>query len=158
MADGFQAVNIEKRIDALPPDARLTIGATSDLLGPTIDALRYYEAEGLIGEVERDSGGRRLYARPNLYAILVVHAMREAGFGIADIRSLVAIKRPDSPPHERIAAARTVLAELEGEIDRRQHALIRARELLATWSAQLDGAHPGRETQSEAVSPVQRPT
>lgn len=139
MAARVSGLTPEERIDALGDEDRLSVGETSALLGPTIEALRYYEAEGLLGDVERDRAGRRRYRRTNLYAVLVVQAMREAGFGIADIRRLVAIKRPEADRAERIRNARIVLRELAEDVQRRQRALRQAKALLGRWESELDG-------------------
>ena len=37
-----------------------TIGEVSEMLGITIDTIRYYDKEGLLPFVKRDKGGRRV--------------------------------------------------------------------------------------------------
>ena len=116
------------------------IGTVSTCLGVTIDALRYYEAEGLLGDVERDAGGRRRYTRGNVLAVGVVHALRGAGFTMQDIREFVTIKRPGAAPAELVAAARSEIERLEAALDEREAAIAGARALLAEYRAEIDAA------------------
>ena len=125
--------------DELGPCGTLPIGAVAQRLGVTIDALRYYESESLLGEVARDAGGRRRYSRGNIYAVAVVHAMRGANFGIGDIRDLVAIKQAGRSREDLIAAARETLTDFEQRLDARAAAITEARALLARWATELDG-------------------
>ena len=125
--------------DELGPFGTLPIGAVAQRLGVTIDALRYYESESLLGEVARDAGGRRRYSRGNIYAVAVVHAMRGANFGIGDIRDLVAIKQAGRSREDLIAAARETLTDFEQRLDARAAAITEARALLARWATELDG-------------------
>lgn len=128
----------ERLSDSLAGGQTLPIGTVSAELGVTIDALRYYEAESLLGEVRRDSGGRRRYSSSNVLAIGVVHAMRRAGFSIEDVRGLVAVKRPGSGPAERVVAARNEVSRLERVLGERAAALAVARTLLEDFRAELD--------------------
>lgn len=64
----------------------LTPAAAADRTGVSIDTLRYYEREGLIGPVRRSTGGRREYTEEDVFWIGLVTCFREAGLGIADLR------------------------------------------------------------------------
>lgn len=59
----------------------------------SLDTLRYYEREGLIGPVRRDSGGRRRYSDGDLAWLDVVTCLRRSGMGIADLRRFVGVLR-----------------------------------------------------------------
>lgn len=56
----------------------LTPAAAADRTGVSIDTLRYYEREGLIGPVRRSTGGRREYTEEDVFWIGLVTCFREA--------------------------------------------------------------------------------
>lgn len=60
-------------------------GEVAELTGLSLDTLRYYEREGLVGPIQRRSGRRR-YSRDDLAWIGLVTCLRAAGLGIADLR------------------------------------------------------------------------
>lgn len=104
----------------------LTPAAAADRAGVSIDTLRYYEREGLIGPIRRSAGGRREYTEDDLFWIGLVTCFREAGLGIADLRGFVAILRAEHPPQDRVAFLRGRRAALEQRVT----ALSRAMEVL----------------------------
>jgi DNA-binding transcriptional MerR regulator len=68
-------------------------GDAADRTGLSLDTLRYYEREGLIGPVRRDAGGRRLYSDGDLAWLDVVTCLRRSGMGIADLRRFLGVLR-----------------------------------------------------------------
>ncbi|MFJ6808448.1 MerR family transcriptional regulator [Streptomyces anulatus] len=104
----------------------LTPAGAGDRTGVSIDTLRYYEREGLIGPIRRSVGGRREYTENDVFWIGLVTCFREAGLGIADLREFVAILRAEHPPQERV----TFLRERRAALEQRVAALRRAIEVL----------------------------
>lgn len=88
------------------------IGEAARELGLSEDALRYYEREGIVGPVSRDSAGRRQYSDADRAWIAVVTCMRDAGLGIADLRQFTALIRRDDESAERIEFLRRRRAEI----------------------------------------------
>ncbi|GAA4621017.1 MerR family transcriptional regulator [Actinoallomurus vinaceus] len=90
-------------------------GDVADRTGLSLDTLRYYEREGLIGPVRRDSGGRRLYSGGDLAWLGVVTCLRRSGMGIADLRRFVGVVRGGAPastePVEMLRLHRSRLVE-----------------------------------------------
>lgn len=84
--------------------APLVIGAAAAHVGVTVEALRYYESEGLI-DPARDAAGRRIFEQRDLDALHVMHTMREAGFSMAEVRALLEVKG-DEAPQVRVTRAR----------------------------------------------------
>lgn len=72
---------------ALP--AQLTIGELSARSGLATSALRFYEAEGLIGAT-RTAGGQRRYDRATLRRVGFVRAAQQVGLSLEEIRSALA--------------------------------------------------------------------
>lgn len=116
--------------------APLSIGCASARLGVSVETLRYYEAEGLVSPA-RDAAGRRVYGVRDMDTLTVVVTMRRAGFGIADVRRLVDVKRPD-PPDVLVARARAQLLAFRDEVRARRAALERSEDLLDRWLTDLD--------------------
>ncbi|MBO0916201.1 MerR family transcriptional regulator [Streptomyces laculatispora] len=104
----------------------LTPAAAADRTGVSLDTLRYYEREGLIGPIRRSAGGHREYTDEDVFWIGLVTCFREAGLGIADLRGFVAILRAEHPAQDRVAFLRKRRADLEQRVT----ALCRAMEVL----------------------------
>ncbi len=116
-----------------------TIGAVARAAGVSVEALRYYEAEGLLTPA-RDASGRRRYSPTDEDALRVIMALRGAGFGIRDIDAVIGSKHDDDSPTQRVDAGLAVLAELSRQLDARQAALDEARALCTRWQRELRAA------------------
>jgi DNA-binding transcriptional MerR regulator len=62
------------------------IGALAARSGRTVHAIRWYEAQGLIPGVERDPGGRRVFAEAHVAWLALMDRLRRTGMSIADMR------------------------------------------------------------------------
>jgi DNA-binding transcriptional MerR regulator len=91
--------------------------------GLTLDTLRYYEREGLIGPVRRDPGGRRQYDEADLEWIGLVTCLRDAGLGIADLRRFTELLRGSAEPVDRVTFLEQRRAELVERLQQTQRAL-----------------------------------
>ncbi|MBB1516631.1 MerR family transcriptional regulator [Tessaracoccus sp. MC1679] len=123
----------------MAPDQALSIGAVARAVGLSVEAVRYYETEGLLSP-QRDQSGHRRYTQVDLDAVKVITALRQAGFGIRDIEQVIGAKRAEDTPEQRISAALEVLAELTERLDARQSALDAARALCRGWQHDLSAA------------------
>jgi len=65
-------------------------GDAAQRTGLSLDTLRYYEREGIIGPIRRDTGGRRRYTEDDVAWIGIVTCLRDAGLGIDDLRRFTA--------------------------------------------------------------------
>ncbi|MET9391394.1 MerR family transcriptional regulator [Streptomyces sp. NPDC006624] len=104
----------------------LTPAAAAERTGVSLDTLRYYEREGLIGPIRRSPGGRREYTEDDVFWIGLVTCFRDAGLGIADLRAFVALLRAEHPARDRVA----FLRERRADLEQRVAALGRALEVL----------------------------
>ena len=99
-----------------------SIGEVASRFGLPTHVLRHWESEGLLAPARQ--GDRRRYSDADLYRVASILVAKEAGFGLPDIRAMLAA---DTAParHEvlarhrtalkaRIARARAALAMLEG--------------------------------------------
>ena len=65
--------------------AALDPGEVAERTGLTLDTLRYYEREGLIGPINRAPGGRRRYSEDDLTRISRVLTLLEDGLNLAGV-------------------------------------------------------------------------
>jgi MerR family mercuric resistance operon transcriptional regulator len=70
----------------------LSIGALSRRAGVKIETIRYYERLKLMPRPPRSSGGHRLYAPADLRTLNFIKRSRELGFGLENIRALLALR------------------------------------------------------------------
>ena len=114
--------------------------------GLSLDTLRYYEREGLIGPIERGVGGRRRYDEDDLAWIGIVTCLREAGLGIADLRRFTELLRTERPGTDRVTFLRQRRAELEERLRQTQAALAVLDGKIAHYSALEpdSGTQPGQ--------------
>ena len=75
------------------PDTMLTIGEVSALTGLSTHTLRFYEQEGLVEPVRRDSAGRRLFTEQEVGWLRVCTKLRSSGMALPDIRRYAQLVR-----------------------------------------------------------------
>ena len=63
-----------------------SIADAAKMTGVSASALRYYDKEGLLPDVERLSGGSRVFSDDDLQWIRVIECLKKAGLTIKDIR------------------------------------------------------------------------
>ena len=98
----------------------LTIGDVSRMAAVPASTLRYYESVGLLSPAERVNGRRR-YDGGVLQRLEMIGVAQEAGFTIAEIRTLFRGFSRETPPSARWKAmARRKLPEVEALIERAQ--------------------------------------
>ncbi|MBD2763127.1 MerR family transcriptional regulator [Kocuria sp. cx-116] len=66
-----------------------TIGETAELLGVPASTMRYYDKEGLLPELSRGAGGRRVFADKDLEALKVIDCLKQSGLHISEIRQFM---------------------------------------------------------------------
>jgi DNA-binding transcriptional MerR regulator len=106
--------------------------------GLSLDTLRYYEREGLIGPIERSSGGRRCYDEDDVSWIGIVTCLREAGLGIAELRRFTVLLRTAGPSKDRAEFLRERREELQERLRQMQAALTVLDGKIAHYSALTD--------------------
>jgi MerR family transcriptional regulator, mercuric resistance operon regulatory protein len=76
------------RSDGIP------IGELSRLIGVNIETIRYYEKIKMLRPPARTEGGRRVYGPTETRVLAFIRRGRELGFGLDDIRALLALGAP----------------------------------------------------------------
>jgi DNA-binding transcriptional MerR regulator len=100
-----------------------SIGEVAARFGLPTHVLRHWETQGLLAPTR--TGGRRHYTDADLHRVAAILVAKEAGFGLADIRTILATR--SAPARQevmachrerlraRIASAQAALAMLDGE-------------------------------------------
>jgi DNA-binding transcriptional MerR regulator len=105
----------------------LRIGDFARLAGVTVRALRHYEAEGLLQPAQVDAAtGYRSYRFDQLADLDRIVALRDLGFSLADVRSLLANPADVDALSARLKLQRARLAE---EVERQTARLRRLESL-----------------------------
>ncbi len=70
----------------------MKIGELSRQSGCSVQAIRFYEKEGLLPEPERSEGNFRLYSIAALKQLLFIKNCRELDLGLEEVRQLINIQ------------------------------------------------------------------
>jgi DNA-binding transcriptional MerR regulator len=107
------------------PEGGVTIGEAARLTGLSIDTLRYYDREGLLGELPRDGGGRRRFDEISIGLLDVLIRLRRTGMPIEQVRRFTKhVREGDRDRAGRLALLRehrlkviADLAQLEADLE-----------------------------------------
>ena len=113
------------KFDAKPT---LKIGDVARLAAVSIDAVRFYEREGLLGRVRRSRSGQREYDDETVRRLAFVRRAAALGFSLAEVRSLLSLRVSTRVPCERV---RDRALNKLADIDRRIATLQQMRDALA---------------------------
>ncbi|MDO3704691.1 MerR family transcriptional regulator [Micromonospora sp. C28SCA-DRY-2] len=71
----------------------LTVGEAAERVGLTTYTLRWYEQEGLVAPVGRDSAGRRRYTTGDVDWLFLLTRLRRTGMPVRDMRRYAELAR-----------------------------------------------------------------
>lgn len=108
--------------------------------GFSLDTLRYYEREGLIGPIERTAGGRRTYRQEHLDWLDLVKCLRDTGMPISDLKLYTALSEDATTLDERLELLEAHDREVQASIDRLIEQQNHLREKIAWYRGQVGGA------------------
>ena len=120
-----------ERLDGIP------IGELSRLTGVNIETIRYYEKIKLLRPPPRTEGGRRVYGPTETRLLAFIRRGRELGFGLDDIRALLAL---GAPGKASCADVREIAAHHLGDIRSKIDDLRKLERLLAKTIARCSGS------------------
>lgn len=86
------------------PRRGLTIGQLAERSGVNLETVRYYERIGLMPEPGRTEGGHRMYDEAHRRRLSFIRRGRELGFGIGEIRALLALAEPQRRSCDEVRA------------------------------------------------------
>ncbi len=117
----------------------MKIGQVAKTAGVGIDAVRFYEREGLLAKPDRRPSGYREYSPDVVVHLRFIRRAKELGFSLKEIRELIALET------DREATAGDVrqLAERRlADIEERIRALQRMRRALRKVTEECPGGGP----------------
>ncbi|WP_083959137.1 MerR family transcriptional regulator [Herbidospora mongoliensis] len=121
----------------IPPDG-LSIGQASEATGVGVEALRYYEREGLLLDpAPRDASGRRRYRERDLAWIAGLVMLRETGMSIADIRVMADLSRREGTEAGRLEVLTRHRERVIAEMRRTQRHLAAIEQKIAHYRKSL---------------------
>ena len=99
-------------------DACLSIRQVSERTGLSAYTLRYYEQEGLLNPIGRDSGGRRRYTSDDMVWIALLILLRDTEMPLAQIRMFETLMQqgPDAALQRR-ALIEAHRAQVQAQVD-----------------------------------------
>lgn len=106
----------------------LTIGQVAKQTGVTVEAVRFYEKQGLIEVPQRTESGYRQYPPDTLARVRFIQNAKDVGFTLKDIAELLALRQEPGTSCNDIKLQATRKIE---EVDQKLRDLRRIRNALA---------------------------
>jgi DNA-binding transcriptional MerR regulator len=135
----------------------LHIGDVANRTGRSVHAIRWYEAQGLMPGVARDTGGRRVYSEHHVGWLDLMDRLRCTGMSIAQMREYTAlVKQGSSSLKQRRALLAAHRARVQDNIAQwtQAQALIDAKiEFYDEWVA--SGEQPATTPHRRLRAPTQ---
>ena len=72
----------------------LSVGEAAERVGLSTHTLRWYEQEGLVAPVGRDSAGRRRYTQQDVDWLVLLTRLRRTGMPVRDMRRYAELVPP----------------------------------------------------------------
>lgn len=131
----------------------LSIGPLSAETGVNVETIRYYERIGLIPAPPRSAGGRRQYAEDHRRRLVFIRRMRELGFPLDEVRTLLGMVDGGYSCDE---VRSLTLAHLEA-VRRRVHDLNRIAGILQDMADRCVGGETPDCPIIDALDPARTP-
>ncbi len=114
------------------------IGFAAKAAGVTVETVRYYEREGLLGTARRTDAGYRLYSDADVSRLQFIRKAKALGFTLDDIAELLQLQDGGGTKQQVRERVQHRLADLNEKI--RQ--LTAIHDALATLEHQCSGCGP----------------
>jgi MerR family copper efflux transcriptional regulator len=119
---------------------RLLMGELARKAGTTRKALRIYEAAGLLPPARRTASGYRVYTNEALPLLAFILKARRIGFSVAEIKSIVGIRRSGQAPCRHV---HDLVRRKAADVERTLNELAEVRKallgLLRSWPSRQQG-------------------
>jgi MerR family copper efflux transcriptional regulator len=128
----------------------MTIGRVANAAGVSIDAIRFYERQGLIAAPRRNFSGYRNYSDDVLDRLRFIGDAKRLGFTLKEIKELLSegVKSTsECGPVTRKAEVK--LAEMNEEIARLQHLRVTLRKMVEACGGECMPARASRRKSME---------
>lgn len=120
----------------------MSIGEVARLSGTGVEAIRFYEREGLLPQPQRSASGYRSYRAEDVARLRFIRQAKALGFSLREIGELLALRvAPGSRCADVKRRAEAKIADVEARID----SLTRIRQALVQLAAACTGRGPVTE-------------
>jgi DNA-binding transcriptional MerR regulator len=135
----------------------LRIGEVAAATGVTVEALRYYERQGLLPAPPRTAAGARRYGADTVARVAFIKQAQRLGLTLSDIQQLTSARGRKTPG--ACAKIRNVLADRIADLDGRVAELQQFRQTLCAYLDDCDRALVGADdAECPAVERLTRET
>lgn len=111
----------------------LSIGQVAKRVGMTVEAIRFYEREGLLAEATRKPSGYRQFTEETVARLAFIRRAKELGFTLREVRALLGLWCDPTATREEVRErVEAKIAEIEAEIASLAEKEEGLRELCAT--------------------------
>ncbi len=117
----------------------LKIGDVARLAELSVDAVRFYEREGLLGRVRRTPAGQRQYDGEAVRRLAFVRRAAGLGFSLAEVKALLTLRVSARTPCDRVRER--ALGKV-ADIDQRIAELQAMRDALERLAKNCSDDHP----------------
>ncbi len=83
----------------------LTVGQLAALAGVSVEAVRFYEREGVLDEAARGASGYRMFPTAAVGRLRFVQRAQQLGFTLREIKKLLAVWLEHDLPHGAVCGA-----------------------------------------------------
>lgn len=132
----------------------MLIGELAAKAGLSAKTIRFYEHAGLMPAPPRTPAGYRDYPPAALDRLAFIANAQVAGFTLAEIRSVLAIRDSGDPPCRHVA---TLIGQHLAQAERRIAELTRAHDVLTDLQRRADAINPADCTEPEICSILTAP-
>lgn len=102
----------------------LTIGQVAKMMSLPVSTIRYYDKEGMIPNVVKDSNGRRKFDEENIDTLRIIECLKVSGMPLADIKQfIILVKQGDRTLFERAQLFNNLGKTLKHEMEKLEKTL-----------------------------------
>lgn len=105
----------------------MQIGIVAKKIGVSVDAIRFYERNGLIPKPPRTEGGFRRYDRNDIETLAFVRRVQNLGFNLSEIRGLLPLRgnrlQPCAPVQRRLQQKLADVQQKLSDLHKLEHEL-----------------------------------
>jgi DNA-binding transcriptional MerR regulator len=117
------------------PDRPMKIGDFADVVGVSIDAIRFYERRGVLRPAPRTAGGYRTFVQRDLNRVRLARQLQTLGLTIDEVVDALAAHEGNGAT---CTSERWRLEQVEARIDAQMTALSHTRRLIQDTLAACD--------------------
>ena len=123
--------------DRSHPSPELSIADVCDRTGLSARTVRYYEELGLLPDVRRKAGARRVYGADEVERIRFIQRLKKLGLALAEIRDLNDVHAIGGSTAAMLDRLDEVLAQRLSELDARIGELAGLRDQIEKYRARV---------------------